>query len=456
MTILYEKYRPKTLEEFCGHESSIKSLKNWLENYYLPKKKEDAVLSNAIIMGSPGIGKTTLAHIILNTCGFDIIELNASDTRNAEQIDSIFKETMKSTNNVVSMLNYEKKKIGIIMDEIDGLSNGDKGGMKRLLYFLQKNNFFCPIILTSNIAYYTLLGNKKLLEIKKYCHFFTLDPIPNHLIYKKIYSIVEKENLTEIIPPPFLNILIQSSSSDFRLILNTIEFMLLLSKTKKLDMESMFEYIKHCGKDINYDLYQATEKIFKTKSFLNESEIFNTFDMERYNLPLSCYDNLYKYIHTFDMHNLEIIQNILHKYTDSILMENGIYNGQHWELFETQCALTIYTIYHLFGSIRNKGERTITNTKVSGRMNCINANRITRIKMTKSLSIDRKNYHLFIEYLVGKILKNPETIKTNMEENDLSKEEMLRLLRSADCKNNLLHRLKTLGFITQKELEKSL
>ncbi len=76
--------------------------------------------------------------------------------------------------------------------------------------------------------------------------------------------------------------------------------------------------------------------------------------------------------------------------------------------------------------------------------------------MTKSLSIDRKNYHLFIEYLVGKILKNPETIKTNMEENELSKEEMLRLLRSADCKNNLLHRLKTLGFITQKELEKSL
>lgn len=456
MAILYEKYRPTTLADFCGHESTIKLLMQWLENYYGPKKKDDGMLSNAIIMGAPGVGKTSLAHIVLNTCGYDIIELNASDTRNAEQIESIFKETMKSTNNVVSMLNYEKKKIGIIMDEIDGLSNGDKGGMKKLMYFLQKNNFFCPIILTSNIAYYTLMGNKKLIEIKKYCHFFTLDPIPEHVIYNKIHSIVEKENLTEIIPPAFLNILIQSANSDFRLILNMIGFMLLLSKTKKLDLEQMFEYINQSCKDVNYDLYQATEKIFKENGFKNESDIFNTFDLERYNLPLSCYDNLYKYIHTFDAHNLEIIQNILHNYTTSIFMENGIYNGQHWELFESQCALTIYSIYYLFQRMRHKGERSIINTKVSSRMNCINANRTTRMKITKALSIDQKHYHLYIEYLVGKILKNPETIKANMEEMDISKEEMLRLLRSADCKSTLLQRLKTLGFITQKELEKSL
>jgi hypothetical protein len=57
---------------------------------------------------------------------------------------------------------------------------------------------------------------------------------------------------------------------------------------------------------------------------------------------------------------------------------------------------------------------------------------------------------------VAKILKDPENIKKNMEDNGLSKEEMLRLLRSADCKNHLLQRLKTIGFITEKELEKSI
>lgn len=456
MTILYEKYRPKTLDEFCGHEKVIVELKKWLENYYVPKPKGDSSKANLIIMGSPGIGKTTLAHILLKKYGFDVIELNASDTRNGDQIDNIFKEILKSSNNVAAMLNYEKKKIGIIMDEIDGLSTGDKGGMKKLQYFLQKNNYFCPIILTSNIAHYTLTGSKKLAELKKNCLFFSLDPVPQYIIYKKIYSIVESENLTEFITPPFLNILIQNSNSDFRIILNTIELTAILAKTNRLDFESMLEFIKNNNKDINYDLFQATEKLFKPNSFSNESDIFNMFDLERYNLPLSSYDNLYKYILTFDNENLEHIQNVLHKYTDSILIENAIYNGLHWDLFESQCALTIFTIYSVFGLMKHKGVRNNLNSKVTSRMNCINANRDTRAKITKSVGIDNKNYHLYIEYLVAKILKDPENIKKNMEEIDLSKEEMLRLLRSADCKNHLLHRLKTIGFITEKELEKSL
>lgn len=456
MTILYEKYRPQSLDEFCGHEKIILELKKWLENYYGPKTKGDNQKANLIIMGSPGIGKTTLAHILLKHYGYDVIELNASDTRNGEQIENIFKEILKASNNVASMLNYEKKKIGIIMDEIDGLSTGDKGGMKKLQYFLQKNNYFCPIILTSNIAHYTLTGSKKLVELKKNCLFYSLDPVPNHIIYKKIYSIVEKEKLEEIITPPFLNILIQNSSSDFRIILNTIEFTVLIYKTKEIDFESMMEFVKNNTKDVNYDLFQATEKLFKPNSFKSEGDIFNMFDLERYNLPLSSYDNLYKYILTFDKENLELIQYILHNYTDSILIENAIYNGLHWELFESQCALTIFTIYSVFGLFKHKGVRSSFNSKVTSRMNCINANRDTRSKITKSVGIDRKNYHLYIEYLVAKILKDPENIKKTMEENDLSKEEMLRLLRSADCKSHLLNRLKTIGFITEKELEKSL
>jgi len=456
MTILYEKYRPKKLEDFCGHEKVILELKKWLQNYYLPKTKVDNLKPNLIIMGSPGIGKTTLAHILLQTYEYDVIELNASDTRNGEQIDNIFKEILKASNNVASMLNYEKKKIGIIMDEIDGLSTGDKGGMKKLQYYLQKNNYFCPIILTSNIAHYTLTGSKKLAELKKNCLFYSLDPVPNHIIYKKINTIIESEHLEEIITPPFLNILIQNSCSDFRVILNTIEFTVLLSKTKELNFESMFEYIKNNTKEVNYDLFQATEKLFKPNSFKNENDIFNMFDLERYNLPLSSYDNLYKYILTFDKENLEIIQNILHKFTDSILIENAIYNGLHWELFESQCALTIFAIYSIFGTMKHKGAKSTFNSKITSRMNCINANRDTRSKITKNLGIDNKNYHLYVEYLVAKVLKDPECIKKNMEENDLSKEEMLRLLRSADCKNHLLHRLKAIGFITEKELEKSI
>ena len=164
---------------------------------------------NIILMGPPGVGKTTLAHILLKHYGFDVIEFNASDLRNSEQLDNILKETLKSSKNVLGMLNNENQRIGIIMDEIDGLSTGDKGGMKRLQYYLAKNNFFCPMILTSNIAHYTLNGSKKLAELKKNCDSYTLDSIPDYQIYKRVESIVRAEALDDIISSAFLNILIQ-------------------------------------------------------------------------------------------------------------------------------------------------------------------------------------------------------------------------------------------------------
>jgi len=96
------------------------------------------------------------------------------------------------------------------------------------------------------------------------------------------------------------------------------------------------------------------------------------------------------------------------------------------------------------------------NSRVTSRMNCINANQSTRIKISKKNNIDSNDYHLYIEYIVSSIIKEPNELKSRLEQLDLSKEELLRLLRSADCKNPLLTRLKDIGIITQRELEKAL
>jgi hypothetical protein len=54
------------------------------------------------------------------------------------------------------------------------------------------------------------------------------------------------------------------------------------------------------------------------------------------------------------------------------------------------------------------------------------------------------------------LLENPLNIKIKLEELNLSKEECLRLLKSSDCKDRILPRLKDIGIITQKELEKAI
>ena len=88
-----------------------------------------------MISGPPGIGKTSAAHLVAKSLGFDIIERNASDVRSK----SLLNANVKSILNNTSVVGYFKhrgdteknsnnKRFCIIMDEVDGMSSGDHGG----------------------------------------------------------------------------------------------------------------------------------------------------------------------------------------------------------------------------------------------------------------------------------------------------------------------------------------
>ena len=488
--MLYEKYRPQHLNEFVGNEPICAQLTSWLNTYYddiIPtkptattatttvKKKSRAKLSSAatdeiyplpvkkkyksniLIMGDPGIGKTSLAHILLKSHGFDVIEFNASDVRNTDQIDTIFKDILSSSKNVSSMLNDNPTKIGVIMDEIDGLSTGDKGGLKRIQYYLQKNNYICPIILTCNISKNCNITSKKFAEMRKNCEIYSLEKIPEEEIYEKLQSIVQQEHLESIITQQFLNSLIRTCDNDFRLMLNSIDMIRILSKTRNLNYMEVMNYIENNTKDINYDIYQASEKIYT--STMTSIQVFNLFDLERYNLPIAVWDNLYKYIGKYDICELHIILNILRNHVECISLEDQIYNKLNWDLFDSQCTLTLFTIYTLFREITSHTLPTPqqprkSSSKLLSRMNGVNANRDTREKTTLSLGLNSSNYHYYVELLLLKLLDKPENMKTILIDMDMSKDECLRLLKSADCRERILPRLLELGIITQKELDK--
>jgi len=454
MSILYEKYRPKKLTEYIGNDKLILEMKQWLINYYNPEFQTKSNNSNSLIVGGPGIGKTTLATIILSDLGFDVIEFNASDTRNAENVDNIFKDIFKNSKNISSLLNYETKKIAIIMDEIDGLSLGDKGGMKKLQYYLGKNNYFAPVILTSNISNYSSNGLKKLNELKKSCNIYTIETPSQFILYKYIWQIVENEKMTEYITPPFLNILIQNACGDFRVIFNTLEMMRIHSKVKILDLSSMMEYVKsYSCKDISYDLYQATDKIFNNKN-MDLDTIYLLFDLERYNLPISVYDNLYQTVNLFTMDNIKVINKILSNYVDSIYYENALYTELEWDLFHHHCTNTILSVFILFKSIKNKSVNKVKNSRLLGKINSINANHDTRQRISNIYNMNGDNYHLYTELIVQQIISSPPKFREILEQYDISKEELLRMVKSGDCKDRVLPMLKDIGIITQKECER--
>lgn len=142
----------------CLHPSAEEQIDRWLQ-----KPSHAAVL----LYGEPGVGKTTMAHRCLRKHHFKIIEFNASHTRSGTSFRKIILPLLKE-GGIVNMLETGKKGgIGIILDEIDGLSQGEKGGLKELLDFLrswkpsQENT---PLILISNT-----LDSRNLIQISKLC-----------------------------------------------------------------------------------------------------------------------------------------------------------------------------------------------------------------------------------------------------------------------------------------------
>ena len=114
-----DKYRPKNLKEILGNNKEKKIIESWVENW-----KNGNPQQPLLLVGPPGIGKTTFAQAIANEFS-EYIELNASDKRSQDVIKSTIGESSSSR----SLFGDEYKLI--IMDEVDGIH-----GYLRLLFWI--------------------------------------------------------------------------------------------------------------------------------------------------------------------------------------------------------------------------------------------------------------------------------------------------------------------------------
>ena len=89
------------------------------------------------IYGSSGVGKTTFVMNILKKMNYDVIHYDAGDVRNKALIENIASNNISSCN-VLDMMHKRVKKIAIVMDEIDGMNSGDKGGLTALIKLIRQ------------------------------------------------------------------------------------------------------------------------------------------------------------------------------------------------------------------------------------------------------------------------------------------------------------------------------
>ena len=139
--------------KILNREEKASAIKEILTNFEL--NKNNLLFKKGIyVYGDPGSGKTTFVTNILKEMNYDIIKYDAGDIRNKSIIDNITKHNM-SDKNIMSLFNNKVKRIAIIMDEIDGMNNGDKGGINSLIKLIRpKKNQKTKIRRGFNESYY--------------------------------------------------------------------------------------------------------------------------------------------------------------------------------------------------------------------------------------------------------------------------------------------------------------
>lgn len=241
------KYAPTQASHICGNKAAVERIQKWLKGwpqakrYNFQKRGADGMGGERaiILSGPPGIGKTTAAHLAAKLEGYDVIESNASDARSKKLVESGVSEVMNNTSlhgffaGDGKNIDKEKKRIVLIMDEVDGMSAGDRGGVAALAKFCKKTEV--PLILICN--------ERKLPKMKPF-DFVTFDvkfqrPQVDQ-IRSRMMTICHREGLK--LAPQVLEALIEGSNRDIRQIVNMLS-------TIKLDQMSMdFDQSKDMSK----------------------------------------------------------------------------------------------------------------------------------------------------------------------------------------------------------------
>nr|KIR83479.1 chromosome transmission fidelity protein 18 [Cryptococcus tetragattii IND107] len=248
MAMWVDKYRPKRFTDLLGEDRVHREVMSWLKEWdkcvfkrqrtQAKKRPFDASDSKPfavdplgrphervlLLSGPPGYGKTTLASVVAHHAGYRILEINASDDRSYQTVQTRIRNAIEAG----TSLGAEGKPTCVVVDEVDGAGGGESGFIKALVKLIQdaparrKSNTPAKLLRRPIICICNDIYAPALRPLRPYARIIRFRKPQAQSLVVRLRDICQREGLQA--DTRSLNTLVEMTSGDVRSCLNTLQF----------------------------------------------------------------------------------------------------------------------------------------------------------------------------------------------------------------------------------------